>query len=152
MHRRIKTRLKILLVLQEFTHFHFHVSHNKARWKIERGTPHAIHGPALRFIDLNRNRDFTQFRRRLAHGANKFAIFLLIVALLGFADATYLTIEHYQNKIPPCSVGGCEQVLTSAYSVVAGVPVSLMGSVYYLLVLIGMFAYLESKNLKILRN
>src|SRR4051812_8879211 len=77
---------------------------------------------------------------------------LVIVALLGFADAAYLTVEHYQNIIPPCSItGGCEKVLTSPYSTVLGIPVSLVGSIYYLLVLVGLAAYLEGKYERILR-
>lgn len=83
---------------------------------------------------------------------NKLAIFILVVAFLGFADATYLTIEHYRNVVPPCSITeGCEDVLTSEYSTVAGVPVSLAGSVYYLLILVGVFTFLESKNTKLLK-
>ncbi len=75
------------------------------------------------------------------------AIFLLVVALLGFADAAYLTVEHYQGTVPPCTiVSGCETVLTSSYSVIAGVPVSLLGALFYLAVLVGVFAYLESKK------
>lgn len=74
-------------------------------------------------------------------------IVVLIVALLGFIDASYLTVEHYKNVIPPCSVtGGCEVVLTSIYSTILGVPVSLLGAIFYLLILVGAFAYLESKN------
>jgi uncharacterized membrane protein len=74
------------------------------------------------------------------------------VALLGFADATYLTIEHYQGVIPPCSVvSGCETVLTSQYSVIAGVPVSLLGALFYLAILVGVFAYLESKKTSTLK-
>jgi uncharacterized membrane protein len=77
---------------------------------------------------------------------------LLIVALLGFADATYLTVEHYQGVIPPCSVvSGCETVLTSAYSVIAGVPVSLLGAVFYFIVLVGVFSFLESKKTVLLK-
>lgn len=91
------------------------------------------------------------WRQPLAVVPNKLVIFLLIVALLGFADATYLTIEHYQNVIPPCTTSGCETVLTSAYSSVVGIPVSLLGALYYLIVLIGVFAYLESKNTKVLK-
>lgn len=83
---------------------------------------------------------------------NKLTIFLVIVALVGFADATYLTIEHYRGVIPPCTVAsGCESVLTSSYSTIAGIPVSLLGAIYYLIVLIGIVAYLESKNTKPLR-
>ncbi|MDB5239068.1 MAG: Vitamin epoxide reductase family protein [Candidatus Parcubacteria bacterium] len=74
-------------------------------------------------------------------------IFLLVVALIGFADAAYLTVEHYQNVIPPCTTSGCEAVLTSAYSVVLGVPVSLGGAIYYLAIAIGALIYLEAKLL-----
>ena len=85
-------------------------------------------------------------KKQLSKVPNKVAIFVLVVALLGFIDATYLTIEHYQNVIPPCSVtGGCEVVLTSMYSTIFGIPVSLLGSIYYLLIMIGAFIYLESK-------
>jgi uncharacterized membrane protein len=80
------------------------------------------------------------------------AIVLLVVALLGFVDATYLTIEHYSGVIPPCSVvEGCEQVLTSEYATILGVPVALGGSIFYLSILIGLCAYLESRNEKFLR-
>lgn len=58
----------------------------------------------------------------------------VIVGFLGFLDATYLTVEHYLGVIPPCYVAdGCELVLTSEYATVAaGVPNSLLGSLYYL--------------------
>lgn len=72
----------------------------------------------------------------------------LVIALIGFADAAYLTIEHYQNRIPPCSVGGCETVLTSAYSTVAGIPVSLIGAISYILIAAGALAYLEGRREK----
>ncbi|MDE2172538.1 MAG: vitamin K epoxide reductase family protein [Patescibacteria group bacterium] len=71
----------------------------------------------------------------------------LVIAVVGFADAGYLTIEHYKNAIPPCSItGGCELVLTSAYATVLGIPVALLGAAYYFLVAAGAFAYLESKK------
>lgn len=73
-------------------------------------------------------------------------IFLLVIALIGFADATYLTVEHYSNTIPPCSVGGCETVLTSSYSQVAGIPVSLAGSIYYFALILMLFVYIDTKK------
>lgn len=83
----------------------------------------------------------------LAEAKTAAVVFFLIVAILGFADAGYLTFEHYQGVIPPCSVtGGCEKVLTSSYSVIFGVPVSLMGAIYYFIVALGAFMYLESKH------
>ncbi len=75
----------------------------------------------------------------------------LVIALIGFADAAYLTLEHFRGVIPPCTIAGCDVVLTSAYSVVAGIPVSLAGVGYYLTILIGLFIYVESRNLNVLR-
>lgn len=84
---------------------------------------------------------------RLAQVPNSIIVLVLFVALLGFVDASYLTVEHYKNTIPPCNVtGGCEVVLTSIYSKIVGIPVSLLGSIFYLFILIGAFAYLENKN------
>lgn len=79
-------------------------------------------------------------------------IFLLIVALIGFVDASYLTIEHFRGVIPPCTVtSDCGLVLTSSYSVIYGMPMSLLGAIYYLTILVGLFAYLDTKNAKILK-
>lgn len=79
-------------------------------------------------------------------------IVIFVIALLGFADAGYLTIEHYQGTIPPCTiVSGCERVLTSQYAVVLGVPVALLGTIFYAIVAAGAFAYLEGKHEKIFR-
>lgn len=91
-------------------------------------------------------------KQPLATVPTKPVIILVIVALLGFADATYLTVEHFQGVIPPCSVvSGCETVLTSSYSVVAGIPVSLGGSIYYFLILIGLLVYIDTKKTYILK-
>ncbi|HEY4503836.1 MAG TPA: vitamin K epoxide reductase family protein [Candidatus Paceibacterota bacterium] len=73
-------------------------------------------------------------------------ILLIVVSAIGFADATFLTIEHYINKIPPCTTSGCEVVLTSSYSVIAGVPVALIGALYYLFLLILLVSYLDAKK------
>jgi len=75
----------------------------------------------------------------------------LVVALVGFADAAYLTIEHYKNVIPPCTIGGCENVLTSTFSVIFGIPQAVLGAIYYLIILVGLFAFIDSKNPKILK-
>lgn len=55
-----------------------------------------------------------------------------LVALIGLADAIYLTIHHYTGEKVPCSVtGGCEAVLTSAYAEIYGVPLALFGAAAY---------------------
>lgn len=63
----------------------------------------------------------------------KSKIALLLLSIAGFFDSSYLTILHYQNVIPPCNIAlGCETVLTSRFSTILGVPISLFGSVFFL--------------------
>ena len=55
-----------------------------------------------------------------------------VVALVGLIDAIYLTIHHYTGEKVPCSiVEGCEQVLTSSYAEVAGIPLAAFGAAAY---------------------
>ena len=61
---------------------------------------------------------------------------LLGLSILGFFDGLYLTIIHYKNLIPPCTIGGCEVVLTSKYAMVGPFPTSLYGVAFYLAVII----------------
>lgn len=70
---------------------------------------------------------------------------ILTFSFLGFLDATYLTAQHYMNIIPPCSVvEGCEQVLTSQYAEIFGVPVALFGAIFYLTVFILGIAFFDT--------
>ena len=85
-------------------------------------------------------------KRPLQAVPNKAVIILFIFALLGFSDASFLTIEHYQNRIPPCTTAGCETVLTSSYSTMFGVPVALLGMIYYFVIALGLFAHIEGKH------
>lgn len=75
---------------------------------------------------------------------------ILIIGLLGFVgflDSVYLTILHYQHAIPPCSISnGCETVLTSSYSEIYGIPISLLGAGFYASV-IGLSLSLLTLNL-----
>ncbi len=67
----------------------------------------------------------------------KLSITTLILAFLGFLDATYLTIEHYKNAVPPCSLAhGCETVLTSQYATIFGIPIALIGVGFYLVIMV----------------
>ena len=79
---------------------------------------------------------------------NNLSIASIIFGFLGFLDATYLTILHYKNAFPPCTVtGGCETVLTSQYSVILGVPISLLGSLFYLLIIFfGLAVFLNKRK------
>lgn len=70
-----------------------------------------------------------------------------ILGAVGFSDATYLTVKHFLGTTVPCSIlHGCEQVLTSKYSSIFGIPVALFGSLYYLTILILAAIYIETKN------
>ena len=54
------------------------------------------------------------------------------VALIGLADSIYLTIKHYTGEAVPCTiVAGCEQVLTSSYAEIAGIPLAIFGAAAY---------------------
>ena len=55
-----------------------------------------------------------------------------VLAYVGFVIAAYLTIVHYRGYVSPCYVvQGCETVQTSKYSVILGVPVALVGAVFF---------------------
>ncbi len=56
-----------------------------------------------------------------------------LVALAGLADSIYLTIHHYTAEPVPCSIiTGCEQVLTSNYAELYGIPTAAFGIAAYL--------------------
>lgn len=67
---------------------------------------------------------------------NKLILYSLVLGFLGFIVATYLTILHYQNALPPCSLtSNCEKVLTSKYASIGPFPLALFGSLFYLAVI-----------------
>jgi uncharacterized membrane protein len=55
--------------------------------------------------------------------------------LVGAAIAAYLTVIHYAHAAPVCTSGGCEKVQQSSYSLLAGIPVALLGLLGYVLLL-----------------
>lgn len=62
----------------------------------------------------------------------KFAVAAAAVSLIGLVDSIYLTVHHYTAEPVPCSlVEGCEQVLTSSYAEIAGVPLAGFGAAAY---------------------
>ncbi|MBI2676489.1 MAG: vitamin K epoxide reductase family protein [Candidatus Yanofskybacteria bacterium] len=76
-----------------------------------------------------------------------FAVF----SLIGFLDAVYLTVQHYNNGILPCLIfSGCDKVTSSSYAKVAGIPVSLLGAGYYFIVLVSTILYFDTGNKKVL--
>ncbi len=70
------------------------------------------------------------FNRRLNNKVLWTAI--LIVTLFGVADTAYLTFDHYFGEGVKCLITqGCEIVLTSQYSKIVGVPLALIGLLFY---------------------
>lgn len=56
----------------------------------------------------------------------------LILAAIGFIDASYLTVSHLTGSAVNCSIsGGCDTVLGSEYSEIFGIPLSFLGLGYY---------------------
>jgi uncharacterized membrane protein len=55
-----------------------------------------------------------------------------VVALLGLADATFLTVAHLTGDDSVCgSFAGCSTVLGSAYATIKGIPTAAFGVVAY---------------------
>jgi uncharacterized membrane protein len=75
----------------------------------------------------------------------------LVFSLVGFLDATYLTIQHYRGAGLECGeLWDCNEVIASQYAVIGGVPLPLLGAIYYLLIFLLSVAYFDSKLSRIL--
>lgn len=63
------------------------------------------------------------------------AISAFVVSLIGLAISVYLTYEHFTGSksfaCPATSTVNCEKVTTSSWSVIAGVPVAVLGLVFF---------------------
>ena len=58
---------------------------------------------------------------------------ILIFGFVGIADAGFLTYKYYSGGTTVCPLtGGCDIVLGSDYAKVLGIPVALLGLLYYL--------------------
>ena len=59
----------------------------------------------------------------------------LTVSLLGLGAAAYLTFEHFTSSTtlacPETGVVNCAKVTTSAYSTVFGIPVAVLGLLFF---------------------
>lgn len=58
-----------------------------------------------------------------------------LLALIGFLDATYLTITHFTSAGLACGPGGgCDVVTTSRFAMIGPLPISAIGVGYYAVV------------------
>lgn len=77
---------------------------------------------------------------------------LLAVSIIGFLDALYLTVKHYDGTGINCSLlNGCDTVTASQYSVIGGIPIALIGALYYVIIFLLLIAYFDSKKTGFLR-
>lgn len=62
-------------------------------------------------------------------------VVVVVLSLVGLADAIYLTIEHITGESVRCTIiAGCSEVLSSSYAVIGGVPVAMIGAFAYFIV------------------
>jgi uncharacterized membrane protein len=66
----------------------------------------------------------------------RLVIAIVVLCLVGIADAGYLTYVHYAGiKVACLAHGGCETVQASRWAKLDGVPVSLLGLIGYIAIL-----------------
>jgi len=86
-------------------------------------------------------------------GPRRWVPWLLVgAAYAGFVISLYLTLVHYRGYVSPCYVvHGCEEVQTSKYSVILGVPLALLGAVFFGLMFYLGIGLLTSSRVLVLR-
>lgn len=81
-----------------------------------------------------------------------FAVLFLAFGVLGFSDSTYLFIEHLRGVLPSCYlISGCDRVLLSPYAEIFGVPVALLGVLYYGIIVAGSLLFFDIGKSSILK-
>lgn len=76
-------------------------------------------------------------------------IIFVSTGIVGLFDSLYLTYEHLKNEVPPCSIEGCETVLTSVYASIYGFPLAGLGALYYISLLALFALYIKYKKASI---
>lgn len=64
---------------------------------------------------------------------------VILLGLIGLIDAVYLTAKYYTQSSVFCSLlnNGCDLVTSSRYATIGGLPIALVGVVYYGVILFG---------------
>jgi uncharacterized membrane protein len=83
-------------------------------------------------------------------------IAIIIIGLIGLLDSSYLTYSYFKANPINCftevkQVNSCQVVADSIYSTVLGVPISLLGMCFYLVV-IGIGAISQKRDFTFLLN
>ena len=65
-------------------------------------------------------------------------ISLIVLSIVGFIDALYLSYARYMHVDVPCSItnGGCSVVSASPYAVMFGIPLAYLGLVFYTVMIV----------------
>ena len=74
------------------------------------------------------------------------------VSLIGLADAIYLTTQHFAGQNVRCTVvTGCNEVLTSPFASIGGIPLAALGAFAYFsvfsLAILSFFGYAQTRKL-----
>ena len=79
-------------------------------------------------------------------------ILFLVISIVGFLDAAYLSVKYFQGEPPVCTLlNGCDVVTGSKYAAIWGIPIALLGAFYYLTIFILTVIYLDTKKEKFIK-
>lgn len=80
-------------------------------------------------------------------------IFWVIISFIGLIDSGYLSAVHFLGDVPTCTIAtGCDKVALSPYATIGPIPVSLLGTLFYLSMLIAGVAWIDTRNHRLLTN
>lgn len=86
----------------------------------------------------------------------KLSLIGLSLSLLGLIDSTYLTISHYTTTVtlacPETSFINCQKVTTSAYSMIGGIPLVLLGLLFFITMIALQLPIAWSSDNKVLKQ
>lgn len=86
----------------------------------------------------------------------KYRGLIILLSAIGIAIAVYLTIYHYDSNLPllcpsSISVVNCEQVLNSQYSIFFGIPMPVMGLIFFAIELL-LLLFAKNKDYLVIFN
>lgn len=85
-----------------------------------------------------------------------FSLLIIILSIIGIADAGFITYEEIRNIVPPCGNGfNCEAVLTSKFAHIGPVSLANLGLLYYItMFVLAILNYLDFnlQNIKFIKN
>lgn len=65
------------------------------------------------------------------------SLLLVVLALIGIMDASFITYEKLTGQVPPCGAGfDCGGVLNSPWAYIGPIPLSVYGLFYYITVFV----------------